>query len=221
MVDEDHAVTAALHKANDLIDSADSVGVGPGEGLVEQKHQRVLSDGPAHLRKPLLTEGQVPGQALNPVQPDLCGDAIDNLAVGSRSSAEGAAERAEDHPGHRTVTGCGQSHEHVLADREVERQLRVLESPGQTQGRPAERWTTKMRAPQGQRSAVCGLRPRDQVDEGRLAGSVGTNQAQDLTCGEVEVDVGESDYASVVLPQAPTLEQPFASDGPCSDRTRP
>lgn len=119
------------------------------------------------------------------------------------------------------MTGCSQSYEHVLSDREVERQLWMLEGSGQTECSSARRWAAKMGASQSERSAIRSLRTRDQVDESRLAGSVGTDQTKYLSCGEVQIDVGQSDNASVVLPQAPTLEQRFASDGPGPDGTGP
>nr|WP_216849551.1 hypothetical protein [Pimelobacter simplex] len=110
------------------------MGVGAGEGLVEEQHAGLGAERPADLDEALLAEGEVARVPVEPGDPDRRGETLGQVPVGGCVRAEDAADQAREQPAEAAVPGGVRAEQQVVGDAEVERELRVLEGPGQALG---------------------------------------------------------------------------------------
>ena len=187
-----------------------------GEAVGDEQHGAVALAPPAHHGEHPL--GEVRGQG--------GGDLVEEQQLGVERQGPGEVEHAQErqwhvahllaeveavevHLGevlaHRVDVGAGQAE--VLGDGQVGRHRRVLEHRGETAAAGVAG------AVHGGRLAVdadrpgVGAHPGEDLDERRLAGTVGAEQGVDLAGGDREVDGAQGDHRAERLGDGSGLQQ--------------
>ena len=147
--------------------------------LVDQEHRRSRGQGPAELDESGQARGEQVGGLVGDVgQPDV---SQDDVGLGTRGRPGGAPT-----PGSRPPSGCSRAPSGSRRARAAGRCGRSRAGPGDAGSTPVMSWPPKTHPALGRR-----LQSGDDVEERRLAGSVGPDETVHGAGVHVEIDVLE------------------------------
>ncbi len=181
-------------------------GVHAGGRLVERDQLRVGGERAGDLQAPLVAVGQCARLVVG-VAPDA--HVFQQLlrAPGDGRLFALEARRAENRAKQARMGADVPAHHHVLERRHFREQADVLEGAGNARlGHQVHRLGLVGLARQLEGAAVGRVQPGDDVEEGRLAGAVGADQAIHLAALDGDADVRERLQAAETLGDAGDLE---------------